>query len=332
MGFNPRNPIVIGAAIILIIIIIAGAFVLLRGAGGEEVKLVMGTGSPGGIYNPLGFKIAEVVSKYSDKIEVEAQATGASVANAKGIQAGDYQIAIMQSDVAYFAFNGKLLSDFEGNPVSDLRALAALYPEPIQIVARKEAGIKTIWDLEGKAVAVGNRGSGLYATSYTILTTLGLWDKIDKREIGFKEASTAMRQGTVDVLFVVAGVPTPKIEEIAAQVEVNLVEVPDDAYQKLVQAGLGNLYLKYTIPAGSYDFQKEDVQTLTVVALLVADKDVPDDVIYEFLQTMFDNLDEIRQVHVRARDINLQKAPIVPIPLHPGAEKFYRDRGVSIGG
>ena len=332
LGFNPRNPVVIGAAIIVIIIIIAAAFVLLRGAGGEEVKLVMGTGSPGGIYNPLGFKIAEVVSKYSDKVEVEAQATGASVANAKGIQVGDYQIAIMQSDVAYFAYNGKLLADFEGNPVGDLRALAALYPEPIQIVARKEAGIKTIWDIEGKAVAVGNRGSGLYATAYTILTTLGLWDKIDRREIGFKEASTAMRQGTVDVLFVVAGVPTPKIEEIAAQVDINLVEVPDDAYQKLVQAGLGNLYLRYTIPAGSYEFQKEDIQTITVVALLVADKDVPEDVIYEFLKVMFDNLAEIQQVHARAKDINLEKAPIVPIPLHPGAERFYRDQGVRIGG
>ena len=331
MGFNlnVRSPVVIGAAIIVVIVILAAAFVLLGGGGEAPVRLVMGTGSPGGIYNPLGFKIAEVVSKYSDRLEVEAQATGASVANAKGIQAGDYQIALMQSDVAYFAFNGKLLSDFEGNPVEDLRALAALYPEPIQIVARKEAGIETIWDIEGKSVAVGNRGSGLYATAFTILNALGLWDKIDRQEIGFKEASTAMRQGTVDVLFIVAGVPTPKIQDVAAQVEVNLVEVPDDAYQKLVEAGLGNLYLRYTIPAGSYDFQDRDIKTITVVALLVADKDVPEDVIYEFLQTMFDNLDEVKQAHARAQDISLERAPIVPIPLHPGAEKFYRDRGVQ---
>ncbi len=294
----------------------------------EKIQLIMGTGSPGGIYNPLGFKIAEIVSKYSNKIEVIAQESGASVANAIGIRDGDFQIALMQSDVAYFAYNGLLIKEFDGQPVEKLRALAALYPEPIQIVARKEAGIKTIWDLEGKNVAVGNPGSGLYATAYTILTTLGLWDKINKQEIGFKEASSAMRQGTVDVLFVVAGVPTPKIEEIAVQVEVNLVEVPDDAIQKLEEAGLGNLYLPYTIPAGSYDFQQEDVQTITVMALLVASADVPEDVIYEFLTQMFDNLDEIKTVHPRAADISLDKAPVVPIPLHPGAEKFYKDRGV----
>ena len=95
-----------------------------------------------------------------------------------------------------------------------------------------------------------------------------------------------------------------------------------------MEAGLGNLYLRYTIPAGSYDFLDRDIKTVTVVALLVADKDVPEDVIYEFLTVMFDNLDEIRAVHARAQDISLDKAPIVPIPLHPGAEKFYRERGV----
>ncbi len=294
----------------------------------EKYRLIISTGSPGGIYNPLGFKIAEVVSKYCKKLEVIAQESGASVANAKAIMHGDAQIAIMQSDVAYFAYHGKLIKDFEGNPVKDLRALAALYPEPIQIVARADAGIKTIWDLEGKVVAVGNPGSGLYATAYTILTTLGLWDKIVKQEIGFKEASQAMKQGTVDAFFVVAGVPTPKIEEIAAQVPVVLVEVPDDAIQKLKEAGLGNLYLPYTIKAGSYPWLDHDVQTITVMALLVADKDVPEDVIYLFLKTMFDHLDEIKQVHARAKDISLEKAPIVPIPLHPGAEKFYKEMGV----
>ncbi|MCE4603679.1 MAG: TAXI family TRAP transporter solute-binding subunit [Aeropyrum sp.] len=324
MAANQR--LILGAAAVVIIIILIAGYLLL--AGEEEVRLVMGTGSPGGIYNPLGFKIAEVVSKYSDKVEIEAQESGASVANANGIAAGDFQIAMMQSDVAYFAYNGKLLADFEGNPVEDLRALAALYPEPIQIVARADAGIETIWDLEGKRVAVGNPGSGLYATAYTILSALGLWDKIDKIEFGFAEASSAMKQGTVDVLFIVAGVPTPKIEEIATQVDVVLVEVPDDAIQKLKDEGLGNLYLPYTIPAGSYPFQKSEIQTITVTALLVIDKDVPEDVAYEILNTMFENLDEIKEVHARAQDISLDKAYIVPIPLHPGAEKFYREKGV----
>ncbi len=337
----------IGIAVVVIIIVAAVAALLTMQPGGqapaasptatpsptasptpEKYRLIISTGSPGGIYNPLGFKIAEVVTKYCERLEVIAQESGASVANAKAIRNGDAQIALMQSDVAYFAYNGRLIKDFEGNPVKDLRALAALYPEPIQIVARADAGIKTIWDLKGKVVAVGNPGSGLYATAYTILNALGLWDKIVKQEIGFKEAAQAMKQGTVDAFFVVAGVPTPKIEEIATQVPITLVEVPDDALEKLREAGLGNLYLEYTIKAGSYPWLKHDVQTITVMALLVADKDVPDDVIYLFLKTMFDHLDEIKQVHARAKDISLEKAPIVPIPLHPGAEKFYEEAGV----
>ncbi|MEB3861589.1 MAG: TAXI family TRAP transporter solute-binding subunit [Desulfurococcales archaeon] len=349
------NTMMIAIGVIVILVIVAAAFMFM--GGGEEAtttqttqaqqtqtqqqtaqqtqaqqeekfRIIMYTGSPGGIYNPLGKRIAEVVSKYSDKLEVVAQDSGASVANGKAIKIGDAQVALMQSDVAYFAYNGKLIKDFEGNPVENLRALASLYPEPIQIAARADAGVKTIWDLEGKVVAVGNPGSGLYATAYTILSTLGLWDKIVKQELGFKDVSQQIKQGTVDVFFVVAGVPTPKIEQLAIQVKLNLVSVPDDAIQKLKEAGLGSLYLPYKIPAGSYEFQTEEIQTVTVMATLVASADLPDDVVYEFLKTMFEHLDEIKTVHERAKDIDIKKAPTTPIPLHPGAEKFYKDQGV----
>ncbi|MEB3779783.1 MAG: TAXI family TRAP transporter solute-binding subunit [Desulfurococcales archaeon] len=340
---NPGGGSLAIAAIVIIVVIIAAAFFMMSGggegasptetavsppAGGEKVHLIMSTGSPGGIYNPLGFRIAEVVSKYSDKVEITAQESGASVANAKAIKNGDAQLAIMQSDVAYFAYNGLYLSDFEGNPVSNLRALAALYPEPIQIIARADVDVKTIWDLEGKVVAVGNPGSGLYATAYTILSALNLWDKIVKQELGLKDVPQQIKQGTVDVFFLVSGVPTPKIEQLAVQVNLNLVDVPDDALQKIQAAGLGSLYLPYTIPAKSYEFQEKEVKTVTVVALFVASADVPDDIIYNILEVMFDNLDEIKTVHERAADISLDKAATVPIPLHPGAERFYRDRGV----
>ncbi len=340
------------AAIAIIIIIIAAAYVFMGGGqeqaatgenqttgqqqgttgGGQEAQVTykMYTGSPGGIYYPLGTKIAETVSKYTTAFKVEPQQSGASVSNALAIQKGDAQFAMMQSDVAYFAYNGKLITDFEGNPVKKLRALAALYPEPIQIAARADAGVTTIWDLEGKYVAVGNKGSGLYATAYTMLSALGLWDKINKLELGFSDVKEQIQQGAVDVFFVVAGVPTPKIQDLAIQVDLVLVQVPDDAIQKLQEAGLGSLYLPYTIPANSYDFQKEDVQTITVTALLVSSTDVPDDHVYEFLNQMYAHLDEIKAVHERAKDILCNTDPTkVPIPLHPGAEKFYQDHPVD---
>ncbi len=328
---------VLVAGVLIIIIVIAGALYFSKGGEttttettqAESYSIILSTGSPGGIYNPLGFKIAQVVDEYNDKLQVTAQESGASVANALAIANGDAQIALMQSDVAYFAYNGELISDFEGNPVKDLRGLAALYPEPIQIVARADSGIKTIWDLEGKVVAVGNPGSGLYATSYTILNALGLWDKIIVQELGYTDAAAGIKQGTVDAFFNVAGVPTPKITELESFVDLVLVEVPDDAIQVLKEKGLTDIYVPYIIPAGSYDFQTTDVKTLTVKALLVCDKDLPDDVVYSFLQTMFDHLEEIQQVHQRAKDISQAKATEgMPIPLHSGAEAYYKDIGI----
>ncbi len=354
-GGNSGIDMKIIAAIAIVIIIIAAAYVFMSNGGEqapatetgtgaetgqqqetpteqpqEQVTYKMYTGSQGGIYYPLGTKIAETVSKYTETFKVEPQQSGASVSNALAIQKGDAQFAMMQSDVAYFAYNGKLIKDFEGNPVQKLRALAALYPEPIQIAARADAGVTTIWDLEGKYVAVGNKGSGLYATAYTMLSALGLWDKINKLELGFSDVKEQIQQGAVDVFFVVAGVPTPKIQDLAIQVDLVLVQVPDDAIQKLQEAGLGSLYLPYTIPANSYDFQKEDIQTITVTALLVSSTDVPDDHVYEFLKQMYDHLDEIKAVHERANDILCNTDPTkVPIPLHPGAEKFYQDNPVD---
>ncbi|MCE4617637.1 MAG: TAXI family TRAP transporter solute-binding subunit [Desulfurococcales archaeon] len=345
----------IGIAIVIIIVIVAAA--LMMGGGGETTNqtgggagggaggggptgtFTMYTGSSGGVYYPVGTKIAQVVTAYTN-LTVNSQESGASVANANAIKSGDTDFAIMQSDVAYFAYNGLKLEDFDpnqgGSPVTNLRALAALYPEPIQIIARADAGVQTIWDLPGKSVAVGNVGSGLYATAETILSALTvngqpLWDQITKVEKGYKDAGDDIKAGNVQVFFNVAGVPTPTVQQMAAQVDLVLVEVPDDAYQQLVSAGLGNVYVQLVIPANSYDFQPNDVKTLTVKALLVASANVPNNVVYTFLDAMFSHLDEIRQAHARAADISLQTAlEGVSIPLHPGAVQFYQDKGLTV--
>ncbi|MEB3773029.1 MAG: TAXI family TRAP transporter solute-binding subunit [Desulfurococcales archaeon] len=344
----------IGIAIVIIIIIVAAA--LMMGGGGKttttsstpagtttstgggqtttsqkKVHLTLYTGSQGGVYYPVGFAIAKAVTQYSGYIQVTAQESGASVANAKAIKSGDADFAIMQGDVAYFAYNGIMLPDFKGKPIKSLRAVAALHPEPVQIVARADSGINTVWDLAGHTVAVGNEGSGLYATAYTILSALGLWDKINKQLLGYKDAGDQIRSGAVEAFINVAGIPTPFVEELAAQVKLKLVAFPDDAIQKLKDAGLGNVYTPYIVPAGSYSFQKEDVQTVTTKAQLVTRASTPDQVVYDFLKAMFSpqGLEIIHKAHKRAADITLENAVKgLAIPVHPGAKKFYEDKGV----
>ncbi|MEB3755377.1 MAG: TAXI family TRAP transporter solute-binding subunit [Desulfurococcales archaeon] len=338
----------IGIAIVIIIIIVAAA--LMMGGGGQTsttsptgtqtttttsskqtVHLTLYTGSQGGVYYPVGFAIAKAVTQYSGYIQVTAQESGASVANAKAIKSGDADFGIMQGDVAYFAYNGIRLPDFKGNPIKSLRVVAALHAEPVQIVARADSGINTVWDLAGHTVAVGNEGSGLYATAYTVLSALGLWDKINKQLLGYKDAGDQIRSGAVEAFINVAGIPTPFVEELAAQVDLKLVEFPQDAIQKLQQQGLGNVYTPYTVPAGSYSFLKNDVTTITTKAQLVTSEKTPDQVVYDFLKAMFSpqGLEIIHSAHKRAADITLQNAVQgLAIPVHPGAKKFYEDQGV----
>ncbi len=287
------------------------------------------TGGTGGVYYPLGTKLAEMLNKYSGgRIKATASTSGASVANARALAQGDANLIFIQNDIAFYAYKGIYM--FEGSRVEVIRGVAVLYPEIIQIVVRADSGIRSLRDLEGKIVAVGAPGSGTAVEAEIILRAAGLWDKITPQYLDFRQAAESLKLGTVHAAFIVAGIPTAAVQELAATIPVNLVSIPQDLHSKLVAQGY-RFFIPVTVPKGTYPGMTEDVQTLAVLAMLAVRADVPDDVVYMILDIMFTHIAELRAAHARAEAISLEKAlEGMPIPLHPGAIKYYRAKGITV--
>ena len=284
------------------------------------------TGGTSGVYYPLGSKYAELLNKAG--IKAKAVTSGASVSNAKAIGDGNAHAAIMQNDVAYYAYNGLYM--FEGKPVKNLRGVAALYPETVQFVVRADSDIKTLQDLAGKKVAIGAPGSGTAVAAEQILKAAGVWDKIQKVNQDFSQAAQALKLGQIDAAVIVSGAPTPAITQIAVTTPVRVVPISDDVLNKLKSEGY-IFYVRQVLSKDTYKGMTEDTPTLAVKAILVVSASLPDDVVYEMTKVLFDNVDALRAVHQKARYISLDTAlDGMSIPLHPGAYKYYEEKGLTV--
>ncbi len=330
-------------AVLLFAVVMAGC--TSSGGGGtsstvtsssmESYSITLYTGGTSGVYYPLGSAYANILNQYSAKeagikINAKAVTSGASVSNAKAIGSGDAQAAIMQNDVAYYAYNGVVLDAFKGKPVKKLRGIAALYPETIQFVVRADSNIKTLQDLKGKKVAVGAAGSGTAVAAQQILEAAGVWDSIQKVYVKFSEAAQQLKLGQIDAAVIVSGAPTPAIEQIAVQTPVRVLPIGNDIYQELKGKGYV-FYVTQTLPKSTYKGMTEDTPTLAVKSLLVVSADVPDNVVYAMTMLLFKHVETLRQVHAKAKYISFETALNgMSIPLHPGAIKYYEEKGKSI--
>lgn len=315
----------VAVAVVVVLGVVIAYFALTPPA---PYKVTIYTGGTGGVYYPLGVKLADLLNKYAgDKITASASSSGASVANARALGSGDANLVFIQNDIAYYAYNGLYM--FSEGKIGKIRGLATLYPEIIQIIVRADSGIERVSDLGGKRVAVGAAGSGTAVEAEIILRAAGVWDKITVQNLDFTQAAQALKLGQVDAAFVVAGIPTSAVMELAATTPINLVEIPDELLNTLRQQGY-TFFVPYTVPKETYGLTK-DVKTLAVRAMLAISSDVPDDIAYTILKVMFDHIDELRQAHSRAQDISIEKAlDGLPIKLHPGAAKYYQDKGITI--
>ncbi|WP_297457944.1 TAXI family TRAP transporter solute-binding subunit [Thermococcus sp.] len=301
----------------------------------ESYSIEIYTGGTSGVYYPLGSAYANILNKYSKKetgIKIEARAvtSGASVANAQAIGDGRAQAAIMQNDVAYYAYHGTILKAFKGKPVKKLRGIAALYPETIQFVVRANSPIHSLQDLKGRKVAVGAAGSGTAVAAQQILEAAGVWDDVDKVYLKFSEAAQQLKLGQIDAAVIVSGAPTPAIEQIAVQTPVRVLPIGEDILKKLKEKGY-IFYVAQTLPKDTYKGMTEDTPTLAVKAILVVSADVPDDVVYAMTKLLFNHVDELRQVHAKAKYISFDTAlDGMSIPLHPGAIKYYEEKGKEV--
>ncbi|CAD5243821.1 TAXI family TRAP transporter solute-binding subunit [Thermococcus camini] len=301
----------------------------------ESYSVEIYTGGTSGVYYPLGSAYANILNQYSReetgiKIDARAVTSGASVANAQAIGEGRAQAAILQNDVAFYAYKGVILDAFKGKPVTKIRGVAALYPETIQFVVKADSNIKTLADLKGKKVAVGAAGSGTAVAAQQILEAAGVWNDVDKVYLKFSEAAQQLKLGQIDAAVIVSGAPTPAIDQIAVQTPVRVLPIGEDILKKLKDKGY-IFYVSQTLPKDTYKGMTEDTPTLAVKAILVVSADVPDDVVYAMTRLLFLHVDELRQVHAKAQYISFDTAlDGMSIPLHPGAVKYYEEKGKTV--
>ena len=283
--------------------------------------LSIATGGTSGTYYPIGGALAKVLNENIDNMNASAQSTGASVTNTRLIYNQEVELAILQNDIANYAVNGE--RQFEGNQVNNMSGVASLYPEVIQIIVRSDAGINSIADLKGKSVAVGAPGSGAEANASQILEFFGLsYDDIEEDYLSFGEAASRLKDRQIDAAFLTAGIPTAAVMDVAATQDIKLLNFSDQDIESLNEA---YPYLTgVTVPAGTYNGLDNDVQTVALQAILVAESSLSEDVVYNITKAIFENRDTLIAAHDRARDITLDGAMSgMTVELHPGAQKYY---------
>ncbi|MFN3411774.1 MAG: TAXI family TRAP transporter solute-binding subunit [Exilispira sp.] len=306
--------------LVFLLIFIFGIFFI----SADKVFLNIGTGGTAGTYYPLGGAIAEILNSKLSNVNATAVSTGGSVANINMLKENSVQIAFVQNDVAYYAYNG--IEFFEGKKFTAMKALCSLYPETVQIVTLANKGIKTIYDLKGKRVAVGAAGSGVEVNARQILAAAGLTYKdISVQYLSFADAANGLRDGTLDVAFLTAGLPTAAVRDIASQKDIMLVKIPDNIVKDLMSKY--PFYIKTVIPKDTYPKVSEDVQSLAVLAMLVVRDDMTDDLAYSIVKAIFENLQRLEIAHQMGKFIKKENALFgISIPLHPGAEKYFKGK------
>ncbi len=293
-------------------------------AGAEQFINVL-TGGTSGVYYPLGVALSKI---YGDKIadvRTQVQSTKASVENLNLLQQGKGEIAFALGDSVKLAWEGNADAGFKA-PLDKLRGIAGIYPNYIQIVASKESGITDLAGLKGKALSVGAAKSGTELNARAIFAAAGMsYDDLGKTEyLPFAESVELIKNRQLDATLQSAGLGVASIKDLATSLEVTMVAVPADVIEKL-----GAPYIAATIPANTYTGQANDVPTAAVVNFLVTHADVSDDVAYEMTKQLFENLDTMVAAHAAAKRIKLESAlDGMPVPLHPGAERYYKEKGL----
>lgn len=286
------------------------------------------TGGPAGTYYPLGGAMAKILNESDYNFEATAQSTGASIENIELITIGDAEIGIIQNDSAYYAAEGIELFKDRGE-YKNLKGLASLYPEVIHIITRANSGIESVSDLKGKNVAVGAPGSGTELVAKQILDAYGItYNDLGKADyLSFDEATEGIISGQIDVAFVVAGVPTSAVTELATTHDIKLVSIDEEMANKL--ADEYPYFTPYSLETTEYK-QEADVPTIAVQAILAVDEGMSEETAYNITKLIFENLDQLANAHAMGKMITLDGAlEGMSIDVHPGALKYFEENGIK---
>ncbi len=313
-------------AVLGIALLVAAA--LFTGCQPKEAKptfINIATGGTAGTYFPLGGALAEIWNTNIKGMNATAQSTGASVANINLLRDGKNEVIMVQNDICYYAVNG--LEMFKDKAFADIRGLVTLYNETCQVITLADKGINSIADLKGKRVAVGAAGSGAEANARQILEAAGLsYSDLTAQYLSFAEAANNLKDGNIDAAFVTAGFPTAAVQDIAASRKVALVNISPEIITAITSKY--PYYTPTTIPAGTYTGVDTPVSTVAVKAMLAVKADLDAKVAYEMVKTMYANTERLKAAHKVGAQITVDTGKAgMPLTLHPGAEKFFKEAG-----
>lgn len=303
------------------------ALVMTIACASAMAELTFTTGGTSGTYYAFGGVLAQYVSDHTD-VAITAVAGEGSAANIDMLNMHFAQLGFVQSDVAYYAYNGIRFEQYEGSPITSFTALAALYNETVQVVTCNPE-IKSIEDLRGKNVSIGAAGSGVYFNAMDFLAAYDMTEAdIVPQYLSFGDSAEALKDGKIDAAFVVAGAPTTAVVDLCTTKGAYLVGVDEEHIAKLKE--MNGAYTECTIPAGTYEGIDEDVTTVAVKAIVIANDDVTEEEAYTIVSTIFENKDEIAAAHAKGAELDLEYASECGLPYHAGAAKYFAEKGIEV--
>lgn len=290
-------------------------------------NLVFASGGTSGTYYPVAGAIAQVWENNVEGVSVNVQATGASAENLNLVNQGDAEIAIVQNDVMYYA-NTATEGFSNAAPNEGFLTLGTVYPEVCQLVVDANAGIETVADLKGKSVSIGAFGSGVESNAKQILAAAGLsTDDIKVQNLDFAESASAIKDKAIVAAFITAGAPTTAVTELATTNDIKVLSLDQATIDALCDQY--SYYTPYTIAADVYGAD-EDTQTVAVKATIIVKADLDEELVYNLTKGLFENLDAVAAAHAKGNEMSLEGAVEgVSVPLHPGAAKYFEEKGVS---
>ncbi len=294
-------------------------------------NISIGTGGTGGVYYPMGGGIAAALSKHVPGMQATAEVTGGSVDNLRLISTGKPYIGLSMVDAAQDAYKGE--QKFAGNKVP-LRTLMILYPNRMHVVTVEGTGISKITELKGKRVSTGSPGSATEVMAFRIIEAAGLdKDKDMTRErLGVAESVNAIKDRKIDAFFWVGGLPTAAVTDLAATPGTKIKMIDHADLVPAMNKKWGNLYVEDSIPKTTYSGMDADNKQATVMNILVANENMDEKTAYNIVKTIFERRDDLIAVHKEAANFKLenQKASATPVPFHPGALKYFAEKGVKV--
>lgn len=318
-------------AILTVLAVVLVAFAACGGGQGETpsgaTAMTMGTGGTQGTYYAYGGILGNQI-KSATGITTNVVSTDGSKANILGIDLGTYQLGTVQSDVMAYAVAGSRTFEAEG-AIDTFRVIGGLYAEAVQLITM-DSEIKSVADLKGRTVSIGAPASGVYFNAIDVLAAAGLTEKDIKAQYqSFGDSADALKDGKIDAAFIVAGAPTPAIQELCTSADAYLVPIDGEVADKLMAES--PYYTVYEVPAETYKGQTEAVKTVTVKATLIVSASASEDDVYNITKAIFDNAEAITAAHAKGAELSIENATDgMTAPFHVGAAKYFAEKGVEV--